>query len=223
MRKHPTVSPATTASPFRRRSDVFAAEASTPDAEPSRGLGDARSTTMMQTRHEPARRCHISSTTLSPMAAITTPWGKASSLEEVRVRQRAGERQFTTRVELLESAAGERLVRFSYETDGTARRGPVTLRERGPRKAPCSARARPDSPPGASGRGAVSESWQPGCLRARARARPSDRVRRRSGPRGAELPRSGRAAGLPRAPGGASGRARCPPRSRHRRRGRAIR
>jgi len=64
------------------------------------------------------------------MAAITTPWGKASSLEEVRVRQRAGERQFTTRVELLESAAGERLVRFSYETDGTARRGPVTLRER---------------------------------------------------------------------------------------------
>jgi hypothetical protein len=64
------------------------------------------------------------------MAAITTPWGKASSLEEVRVRQRAGERQFTTRVELLESAGGERLVRFSYETDGTARRGPVTLRER---------------------------------------------------------------------------------------------
>jgi len=64
------------------------------------------------------------------MAAITTPWGKASSLEEVRVRQRAGERQFTTRVELLESAAGERLVRFAYETDGTARRGPVTLRER---------------------------------------------------------------------------------------------
>jgi hypothetical protein len=64
------------------------------------------------------------------MAAITTPWGKASSLEEVRVRQRAGERQFTTRVELLESAAGERFVRFSYETGGTARRGPVTLRER---------------------------------------------------------------------------------------------
>ena len=64
------------------------------------------------------------------MATITTPWGKASSLEEVRVPQRAGERRFTTRVELLESAAGERFVRFSYETGGTARRGPVTLRER---------------------------------------------------------------------------------------------
>ena len=44
--------------------------------------------------------------------------------------QRAGERRFTTKVELLETSAGERLVRFSYATDRTSRRGPVTLRQR---------------------------------------------------------------------------------------------
>lgn len=64
------------------------------------------------------------------MATVTTPWGKATSLEEVAVPQRAGEKRFTTRVELLETAGGERLVRFSYASDGTARRGPVTLRVR---------------------------------------------------------------------------------------------
>jgi hypothetical protein len=64
------------------------------------------------------------------MATITTPWGKATSVEEVSVPQRAGDKRFTTRVELLETAGGERLVRFSYATDGTARRGPVTLRVR---------------------------------------------------------------------------------------------
>ena len=51
-------------------------------------------------------------------------------METVSVRQRSGERRFTTRVELLAGDDGERLVRFSYATDGTARRGPVTLRER---------------------------------------------------------------------------------------------
>ena len=61
---------------------------------------------------------------------MTTPWGKAVRLEEVAVAQRAGEKRFATRVELLETTSGERLVRFSYATDGTARRGPVTLRER---------------------------------------------------------------------------------------------
>ena len=64
------------------------------------------------------------------MATVTTPWGKATSVEAVSVPQRSGERRFTTRVELLAGDAGERLVRFSYATDGTARRGPVTLRER---------------------------------------------------------------------------------------------
>ena len=33
-------------------------------------------------------------------------------------------------MQLLETPKGERLVRFAYATDGTARRGPVTLRTR---------------------------------------------------------------------------------------------
>jgi hypothetical protein len=37
-------------------------------------------------------------------------------------------KQFATIVELLEDEKGGWLVRFAYSTDGTARRGPVTLR-----------------------------------------------------------------------------------------------
>jgi hypothetical protein len=59
---------------------------------------------------------------------VTTPWGKARAVEQVSIAQRAGERRFTTVVELLETEGGERLVRFAYSTDGAARRGPVTLR-----------------------------------------------------------------------------------------------
>jgi hypothetical protein len=62
------------------------------------------------------------------MKTITTPWGKARAIEQVNVAQRAGERRFATVVELLETDGGERLVRFAYTTDGSARRGPVTLR-----------------------------------------------------------------------------------------------
>jgi hypothetical protein len=62
------------------------------------------------------------------MRTITTPWGKASTVEQVSVAQRAGERSFSTVVELLETDSGERLVRFAYTTGGSARRGPVTLR-----------------------------------------------------------------------------------------------
>jgi len=67
--------------------------------------------------------------TLSFVTTVATPWGRATSIEAVTVPQRVGDRRFTTRVELLESG-GERLVRFSYATNGTGRRGPVTLRER---------------------------------------------------------------------------------------------
>jgi len=59
-----------------------------------------------------------------------TPWGPAELVEELTVRQQAGERRFASVVQLLETPSGERLVRFAYSTDGTARRGPVTLRER---------------------------------------------------------------------------------------------
>ncbi len=60
----------------------------------------------------------------------TTPWGAADVVEQVTVRQRAGERRFATLVQLLEAYSGERLVRFAYSTDGVGRRGPVTLRAR---------------------------------------------------------------------------------------------
>lgn len=62
------------------------------------------------------------------MKTITTPWGKATELEQVNVAQRSGERRFSTIVQLLETSEGERLVRFAYTTGGSARRGPVTLR-----------------------------------------------------------------------------------------------
>ena len=62
------------------------------------------------------------------MRTVSTPWGRAEQVERVTVPQRSGERRFSTVVELLETADGERLVRFSYTTDGSARRGPVTLR-----------------------------------------------------------------------------------------------
>jgi hypothetical protein len=62
------------------------------------------------------------------VADITTAWGKASLVDEVRVQQRAGEKRFASLVQLLEDTKGERLIRFAYTTDGVTRRGPVTLR-----------------------------------------------------------------------------------------------
>jgi hypothetical protein len=59
-----------------------------------------------------------------------TPWGPATLVEELKLPQQAGEKRFASLVQLLETAGGERLVRFAYATDGVARRGPVTLRAR---------------------------------------------------------------------------------------------
>jgi hypothetical protein len=59
---------------------------------------------------------------------VTTAFGKAEIAEEVTLKQRAGGREFTTFVQLLEDESGNWLVRFAYATDGFARRGPVTLR-----------------------------------------------------------------------------------------------
>jgi hypothetical protein len=64
------------------------------------------------------------------MAKTATPWGPADLVEELTVRQQAGDRRFASLVQLLETDRGERLVRFAYSTDGAARRGPVTFRER---------------------------------------------------------------------------------------------
>ena len=62
------------------------------------------------------------------MTRITTAWGKAKVIEEVTLQQRAGQKRFASLVQLLENDEGEWLVRFAYTTDGTVRRGPVTLR-----------------------------------------------------------------------------------------------
>jgi hypothetical protein len=56
--------------------------------------------------------------------------GAAAVLEEASVAQTAGGRRFTVVVQLLETRDGEQLVRFAYATDGSARRGPVTVRAR---------------------------------------------------------------------------------------------
>ncbi|HEX2110862.1 MAG TPA: hypothetical protein VHF67_04865 [Gaiellaceae bacterium] len=61
-------------------------------------------------------------------AKVTTPWGGATVVDEVDVAQRAGAKEFASVVQLLAGPEGERYVRFAYTTDGTARRGPVTLR-----------------------------------------------------------------------------------------------
>jgi hypothetical protein len=59
-----------------------------------------------------------------------TPWGEATLVDELTLPQRAGDKRFASVVQLLETARGERLVRFAYTTGGAARRGPVTLRLR---------------------------------------------------------------------------------------------
>ena len=59
-----------------------------------------------------------------------TPWGPADLVEELTVPQRAGTKRFASKVQLLETPKGERLVRFSYAGAGGGTRGPVTLRER---------------------------------------------------------------------------------------------
>jgi hypothetical protein len=63
-------------------------------------------------------------------ATAATPWGPATVIEEVRVAQRAGDKRFSSLLQLLESSRGEPFIRITYTTDGVARRGPVTLRPR---------------------------------------------------------------------------------------------
>ncbi|HET9675663.1 MAG TPA: hypothetical protein VFP31_12815 [Gaiellaceae bacterium] len=70
------------------------------------------------------------STKARASAKAATPWGDAALVDQLEIRQRAGERRFASVVQLLENAKGERFVRFAYTTDGSARRGPVTLRTR---------------------------------------------------------------------------------------------
>jgi hypothetical protein len=62
--------------------------------------------------------------------STATPWGKATVVDELTLPQRAGDKRFASVVQLLEAQSGERLIRFSYSTNGAKRRGPVTLRAR---------------------------------------------------------------------------------------------
>jgi len=64
------------------------------------------------------------------MTKTATPWGYATMVERLAVPQRAGDKRFSSVVELLEDDRGEPLVRFAYTTGGAVRRGPVTLRAR---------------------------------------------------------------------------------------------
>jgi hypothetical protein len=59
-----------------------------------------------------------------------TPWGAATVVDELVLKQQAGEKRFASHVQLLEGKKGEALVRFAYATNGSARRGPVTFRAR---------------------------------------------------------------------------------------------
>ena len=59
---------------------------------------------------------------------VNTAFGRATVAEEVTLKQRASGKHFATLVQLLEAENGDWLVRFTYTTDGVARRGPVTLR-----------------------------------------------------------------------------------------------
>jgi hypothetical protein len=69
-------------------------------------------------------------TTRSRPKTTATPWGAAHAVEQLTLQQRAGDKRFASLVQLLETEKGERLVRFAYTTDGSNRRGPVTLRAR---------------------------------------------------------------------------------------------
>jgi len=64
------------------------------------------------------------------MTKAATPWGPAQLVEELTVPQQAGEKRFSSKLQLLETAKGERLLRLSYCGPGGGVRGPVTLRAR---------------------------------------------------------------------------------------------
>jgi hypothetical protein len=64
------------------------------------------------------------------MTKTATPFGPATLVERVTLSQRAGEKKFSSVLELLETERGDRLVRIAYSTGGAVRRGPVTLRAR---------------------------------------------------------------------------------------------
>jgi hypothetical protein len=83
-----------------------------------------------QTRDDLPATLPVMATRTSRPKTTATPWGAAHAVEQLTLQQRAGDKRFASLVQLLETEKGERLVRFAYTTDGSARRGPVTLRAR---------------------------------------------------------------------------------------------
>ena len=67
-------------------------------------------------RHRPRHAFRASVLSMATRAA--TPWGPADLVEELTVPQQAGTKRFASKVQLLETAKGERLVRFSYAGAG---------------------------------------------------------------------------------------------------------
>jgi len=63
-------------------------------------------------------------------AKAATPWGPAELVDELTLPQQSGDKRFSSKLQLLQTAKGERLVRFSYSGPGGGVRGPVTLRAR---------------------------------------------------------------------------------------------
>jgi hypothetical protein len=78
------------------------------------------------------------------MTKTATPWGPATVVENVEIKQRAGDKRFASVLELLETEHGERLIRFAYSTDGVARRGPVTMKARDVEKVRVALAKRPE-------------------------------------------------------------------------------
>ena len=77
------------------------------------------------------------------MTAIATPWGKATLVDEVRVQQRAGDKRFSSLVQLLEGTDGELLIRFAYATNGRRGAARSRLRARDLEKLRAAVRERP--------------------------------------------------------------------------------
>src|ERR1035437_7452878 len=85
-------------------------------------------------------------------AKTTTPWGPAELVEELTVRQQAGERRLASVVQLVETARGERLVRFADTTRGhspaRARDAPRARHREAARRARTAPSARGGARPG---------------------------------------------------------------------------
>ena len=100
----------------------------------------------------------------TPAAPVSTPWGPATVVEQAAVPQRAGDRRFTSAVQLLADPRGELLVRFAYATGGVTRRGPVTLRARDLKRLRTAVAAQPAlaAALGWGGEGVSEERGEPG-------------------------------------------------------------